>query len=200
MDHHNESSNTKGIPGSRAKQSFWADPRRRHHRHLSTGNVKDHRNIPSLKLTARSPLKIGRNPRGKDHLPIIQIQGRAVTFREGNIKHIEKVQYLNKIISDLANVYGCDSLPFLRKRIPNRNGDSFFWNAPKPTNLQNGGLFWGTLKIQAGKNPNLSRKSIEKKHPKLNYKCLDSPHPIFSCIRVTLLRISISIVTLCAKR
>ena len=31
-------------------------------------------NIPSLKLTASLPLKIGRNPKGKDRLPTINFQ------------------------------------------------------------------------------------------------------------------------------
>ncbi len=40
--------------------------------------------IPSLKLTASLPLKIGLNaPKGKDHLPTIHFQGRSVSFREG---------------------------------------------------------------------------------------------------------------------
>ena len=40
--------------------------------------------IPSLKLTARLHLKIGRNPIGNDCIPTIHFQGRAVSFREGN--------------------------------------------------------------------------------------------------------------------
>ena len=42
------------------------------------------RKVPSLKLTASSPLKIGLNaPKGKNHLPTIHFQGLChVSFRE----------------------------------------------------------------------------------------------------------------------
>ena len=38
----------------------------------------------TLPETNSSPLKIGRNPKGKDHLPTTNLQVRAVSFREGN--------------------------------------------------------------------------------------------------------------------
>ena len=42
--------------------------------------------VPSLKLiAAQEPLKMGRNPKGKDRLPIINCQGRAVSFTDGSL-------------------------------------------------------------------------------------------------------------------
>ena len=39
---------------------------------------------PTLPETNQKPLKIGRNPIGKDRIPTIHFQGQAVSFRECN--------------------------------------------------------------------------------------------------------------------
>ena len=78
---------------------------------MNSWNPKSWRfGLPSLKLTASLPLKIGPNaPKGKDRLPTIHFQGRTVSFREGrwfsfsiglhsttvSISHISECQSFN---------------------------------------------------------------------------------------------------------
>ena len=66
------------LPVVRCKivRVMWGQPR-------SSVKQVDFCDVPSLKLTASLPLKIGRNPIGKDRLPAIDFQGRKCCFQGG---------------------------------------------------------------------------------------------------------------------
>ena len=64
---------------------------------------KHTQNTRTLKLTAFPPLKIGRAPKGKDHLPTIHFSGaKAVSFGEGRFLDGSQSDFsLNFLVGDL---------------------------------------------------------------------------------------------------
>ena len=50
---------------------------------INVGKYNHFQDLAFLKLTANTPENRPFAPRGKDHLPTIHFQGRAVSFREG---------------------------------------------------------------------------------------------------------------------
>ena len=85
--------------------------------------------LPSLKLTAFSPLKIGKPTRKEENLPTIHFQVRSVSFREGSFtrflesRRFGACHYKQAILLGISICYGIffgTAQCFATKKLPQK--------------------------------------------------------------------------------